>query len=540
MSHARSIGRAFGWGLALFSAMVATAYSSAPARPEALDAYIEQARRDWQVPGLAVGIVYGGKVFHVRGFGVREAGRDAPVDAHTRFQIGSMSKAFTAAALGLLVDEGRVSWDDPVIKHLPWFRLSDPWLTQQVTLRDLVGHRTGIGGAYLAPIDNNEMVKRARFVEPSVPFRSHYLYSNLMYRVAGAVVAEVSGGTWEDFVRKRMLVPLQMTDSGASPYDFWDAAYVAPCMYCQAPAGKASFEQARVTNVAMPHRPTPAGSTPLPWQSIGQDGSSGALVASVTDMLNWLQMNLNRGEWQGQRFLREETVRELHATQMQPRNDYDWIAARIERVAGKPQVAPGYAMGWRTSQYRNLKLLEHTGALAANRAYGAMLPERGIGVVILANAPGRGSGGLHEAIALRVLDVLLGARPHDWSRDFLEAVTLAEQKQRAADEQLERSRLRGTHPSLATERYVGEYENGWFGRVRIDQAGQGLTLRVPGAFEWPLEHWHNDTFRVQVRVSGVDMLKFFLTFQIDERGQIRSLDSGWEALGKSFVPVGSQ
>ncbi|MBL8264724.1 serine hydrolase domain-containing protein, partial [Steroidobacter sp.] len=460
--------RARRWPLGLLAGLCIVvaggAHASRPVPSAALDRYIEQARRDWQVPGFAVGVIRDGEVVYARGFGVREAGKDTPVDLHTRFQIGSMSKAFTAAALGLLVDDGKLNWDDPVIDHLPWFRLSDPWLTQQVTIRDLVGHRTGISGAYIAPISNNEMVRRARYVEAIAPFRSEYLYSNLMYRVAGAVVAEVSGGTWEEFVRTRMFAPLQMNDSGASPYDFWDAAYVAPCMYCQAPAGIASFSQARVTNVAMPHRVTPTGPTPLPWQSIGQDGSSGALVASVTDMLMWLQMNLRNGEYHGKRFLREATLRELHATQMQPRTDYDWIKTRIEQVAGKPQYAPGYAMGWRTSQYRNLKLLDHTGALAANRAYGALLPERGMGVVILANAPGRGSGGMHEAIALRVLDLLLGAPAHDWSRDFLEVVERGERERETAEQRLQQSKLPGTRPSLPLESYGGEYQNDWFGR----------------------------------------------------------------------------
>lgn len=503
-----------------------------------LDAYIEQARRDWQVPGIAVGVILEGEVIYARGFGVRELGRDAPVDEHTRFQIGSMSKAFTAAALGLLVDEGRIEWDDPVIEHIPWFRLSDPWLTQQVTIRDLVAHRTGISGGYAAPIDNKEMVRRTRYVEPSVPLRAQYLYSNLMYRVAGQVVAEVTGKSWEEFIRTRIFQPLGMTESGASPYEFWDAAYVAPCMYCQAPAGKAGFEDSRIGNVAMPHRPVAQGLKPIPWQSIGQDASSGGLVSSLDDMLKWLQLNLSRGELRGKRLLRESTLQELHAPQMQPRTDYDWVTRAVEEVTGKSDYVPAYTLGWRYGRYRGMKLLDHTGALAASRSYGAMLPERRMGVVVLGNAFGvGGSGGLHEAVSFRIFDALLGAAPHDWSGDLLKLARRSEAEKPAAESRLQRARLRDTRPSLPLDRYVGEYENDWFGHIRVDQAERGLTLRLPGAFDWRLEHWHNDIFRAQVSASGVDMLQFFVTFHVDEKGEVSSFDAEWEPLGGTFLPI---
>ena len=205
------------------------ATSAAPAHAQdtlaGLDAYIRESMPDWDIPGLAVAVVYNDEVVFARGFGVKELGRDDPVDAHTLFQIGSVTKSFAAGAIGALVDDGLVSWDDPVVQHLPWFRVRDPWVTREMTIRDLLSHRSGMpGDAYpvLAVMDARQAAERVRLPDNQAPLRQGFLYSNQAYGVAGLIVEAVTGTSWGDWVRERLLAPLEMHESVTSPYDVWD------------------------------------------------------------------------------------------------------------------------------------------------------------------------------------------------------------------------------------------------------------------------------------------------------------------------------
>lgn len=521
--------------------------SAAPVDIASLDEYIERTRQQWEVPGTAVGVIHDGKVAYAKGFGAREIGKSARVDDGTLFEIGSLTKAFTATALALLVDEGRLSWDDPVVRYLPSFRLSNPALTPLVTVRDLVAHRTGFEGGMAAvkPTDAAGILRDSHLLKPIVPFRDEVLYSNSMYSIAGEVVAAVSGMSWSQFVQRRLLDPLKMASSGASAdlMGIWDAAHIAPSMYGQAPAGRAGIEDAPGKNVIMPHYHTADGVRPLPWQiSLKGGDAAGSMVSNLQDLLSWVRFNLGDGrDASGTRLLQQATLEEVHRPQHFIRHpvsgSHQALAMLFERVS--PTAQPdAYAMGWFCQSYRGMHLLTHGGALLGGMSLIAMLPEKGIGVVVLANSYGKDGNGLfNDAVAMGILDRLVAEKPFDWNGELLKIADERETAERASDAALEKARLRGTKPSLPLESYVGDYQNPQFGHVRIERAGKGLALRVPGVLDWPLEHWHNDTFRMQLTTSGVPLFPIFAHFEVDPSGRVATFDPGWVLMGDAFVPV---
>lgn len=530
--------------------MAAPAGAPAGAELAGLETYIERARGDWQVPGLAVGLVKDDAVIYAKGFGAREVGKAPRVDEHSLFQIGSLTKAFTAAALGILVDEGRIAWDDPVVKHIPSFRLADPWLTEQVTIRDLVAHRVGVeGGAYVVvPMDSARTLYEASGLKAQVPFRDTMLYSNSMYDIAGDVATAVSGMSWSEFLERRIFQPLAMSESSPSAdgAGIWDEEHLAPNMYGQAPAGNAGIEDAHGANVTMPHGRGPKGPKAIPWQiSVKNGGGAGSVVSSLHDLLAWARFNLREGrDSVGREILSKSTLEELHTPQIfireSPSNSFTVVSKAVEAVSPSHERS-AYAMGWFASRYRGYRYLSHMGALLGQTSMIALLPERNIGVVVLTNSSGRnGSGLLTQAVALRAVDALLGEKPHDWNRDLLRAEAARSTATQAEAARLEAAHLKGTKPSLPLERYTGEYENPQVGRVRIELVAGQLALHLPGSAPWRLQHWHHDTFRMFVSTSGVDLMNFFTAFSIDEEGRVNAFDGKWAVLGSPFVPVASR
>lgn len=518
----------------------------------ALSKYIEQARQDWKVPGVAVGVIRDGEVVYVRGFGAREAGKEPRVDQHSLFQIGSLTKAFTATALGLLVDEGKLRWDDPVVKYVPTFRVADPWLTRNITVRDVVGHRTGLeGGTHtIVPTDSARLLNDTSRLVSKVPFRDAVLYSNTMYDVAGQVVAAVSGMSWDEFVRRRLFVPLQMGESSPDVVaaGIWKREQLAPSMYGRAPAGRASVDDVPNANVAMPHWLTDQGSRALPWQILltNGGGASGSIVSNLQDLLRWTRFNLGDGrDANGTELLRTETLREVQTPQLFVRDapsasfDIKWRAVeQLDPSAARRAYPPAYALGWFVNSYRGHRYVNHGGALLGGMSSIAFIPEKRMAVVVLANSYGYGGRGLlNDSIALRAFDEMLGVEPHDWSAEFLRTMQASEQDKQAANQQLQRSRLKHAPPSLPLSAYVGEYENEAFGKIRVEQAGKELLLQLPGVFSWRLQPWHHDTFRLQVGNDGVELMQFFMNFQVDARGRVSSVDPGWALFGGAFKPV---
>src|SRR5262245_8844076 len=258
------------------SLQVAAAQTTAP---EDLDSYAARVLKEYEVPGFAVAIVKDGKVALAKGYGVRKLGEPASVDEHTLFGIASNTKAFTSAALAMLVDEGKISWDDPVTKHLPTFQLYDPYVTREMTIRDLLTHRSGLGlGAgdllWWPPTDysREEIIRRFRFVKPATSFRSRYAYDNVLYMIAGQIIPAVTGKSWDDFIKERIFRALSMDESNTSVTAFRPG-----------------------DNIATPHAPVEGHIQPIKPIALDNVGPAGSINSNVSDMSRWVMIQLFHG-----------------------------------------------------------------------------------------------------------------------------------------------------------------------------------------------------------------------------------------------------
>jgi len=507
------------------------AKASAPQGPlDGLDRYIEQALTDWKIPGAAVAVVHGDRIIYAKGHGVKEIGDPDKVDENTLFQIGSTTKAFTTGALGILVEEKRLRWDDPVITYLPDFQLHDPWITRMLTIRDTVTHRSGFldySGPALEIIDAAEALRRMRYRSLPGAFRDSYNYSNLMFGVAGTVIERASGMTWGAFVKARLFEPLAMRRSGTSPYDFWDTKYVSPTFLGTAPAGAVGRQDSRDPNVAMPHTLQDGPARVIPWQSYDNLAAAGSIVSSVADLSNWLILHLNGGGFQGRQVLKADTISDLHS----PQNLRDPSRYPFDEGSGS------YASGWRRQTYRGETNLSHGGGILGFPAHVFIMPHRKVGVVVLANGrtpttddyeiPNFDHYLFHKTIALWIFDRLMAAPPTDWRRHYLKQLSDHEKRLQEREASLRASRLQDAGPTLDLTRYTGEYEDRsrLLGRMRISVENRRLVLRFPGdgAYSAYLDHWHRDVFRLES--LGVRFRRGFVDFAIGPNGEVASLNA---------------
>ena len=444
--------------------------------PPGFDAYVKRAMETFTVPGVAVAIVKDGKVVLAKGYGIRRMGDRAPVDAATLFGIASNTKLFTATALAILVEEGKLAWDRPVIDYLPAFAMSDPYVTRELTVRDLLVHRSGLGlgaGDLLwwppSTYDRKEIVRRIRYIPLATSFRSAYAYDNVLYLVAGEVIEAVSGVSWEEFVRSRILEPVGMSGS-----DVLHSSAAGP--------GNVAGTHAAVNDTVQPVAPFLSDNT----------NPAGGIMAGAADMAKWMIVQLDSGVVApGDTLFRPGTARQLW-TMVTPMN--------IGRPA--PELAPlmpnfnGYALGFNVKDYRGRKLVTHTGGLPGYISRVAMIPELDLGVAVLTNM----ESAAMEPIYLRVLDHYLGAQ-HDWRSAWNAVIARMDSANTAEDAQAVASRDSSRGPSLPLERYAGTYRDAWYGDIVIAREGDGLTMRfgrTPLLFG-DLVHWQFDTFLVRWR-----------------------------------------
>jgi len=497
-----------------------TSGTAAPSLRPDWDRYIQRVHVDFGNVGLAVAVVQEDKVIYKQGFGVREAGKPEPIDSDTLFQIGSTTKAFTTAALAVLVDEGKVRWDDLITKYLPDFRLQDAYVTRHLTLRDAVSHRTGVPDsyyAYLTVMTPEEVIKHLRYIPQGSEFRDSFQYNNLMYALVGKVLEAASGMSWSEFVTERLLTPLKMTRSGTSAYQYWDRQYVAPAFFGSPSLTTVTSERARTVNVAMPHGLDEKGAVKvLPWVTFDNAAPAGSIVSSASDMANWLILQANDGRFLGRQIVKKETMRELHTSQN----------LRVPEPRAFPLDAiEGYSMGWFKGVYHGHIYLWHGGGMLGFPAYVALLPEEHIGVVVLSNGPEVITDDYksHRAVAFWILDRLLGAQQTDWRAEFLRLMHEDEAQRQKSEKQLQDSRLINSSPTLAIHQYAGEYEDREYhaGHAVVRADGGRLILSFgENAFEGYMEHWHADIFRLHANAGGYDLLApEFVSFTIDPAGK---------------------
>jgi CubicO group peptidase (beta-lactamase class C family) len=440
--------------------------------PPELDRYIENARRDWNVPGLAIAVVQDDSVVVARGYGVRKLGEAALVDEHTRFDIASLTKSFTAAAAGVLVDRGTVRWDDRIRDRLPSVVFGDPYIDANATLRDVLSHRVAVVPAnalwYFTRYDSAEVLRRVRFLEPQGQFRADMVYWNIGYLIAGELLAKASGTTWADLVRSRILEPAGMRETTA---------------------GEAISQSG---NVASPHVVIDGVQHPVVPHltiNVAPAGAPGGVISTASDMARWLRMQLNDGEIDGKRIVSKAAIDVMRSPQVIiPTTPAMRAARHVEHFAT-------YGFGWNIMDYRGEQMFWHSGNADGMPAYMAILPRRKLGVVVMVNT--WAAPVLHGALAARILDHYLGVlSPPDTAAEGLAAQRRNDARDAEAQKTLEAQRIRDTKPSRPLADYDGTYSDRMIGDIHIRRDGDALSLQVANGEIGDLRHWHYDTFEV--------------------------------------------
>ena len=439
-----------------------------------IESFVNKAMQAWNIPGLALVVVKDDQVVIAKGFGVREINKPEQVDEHTLFAIGSNTKAFVAAAVGLLVQDGKLAWDDPVTKHLPAFKMYDPHASDLLTVRDLLCHRSGLGtwaGDVLlySSAPASEIIRRLRHLKPDHSFRGAYGYSNLMFIVAGEVIQTVSGMTWFEFVQKRIFEPLGMQDSLMGSGFLKDD-----------------------TNVAVPHEDIQGKVQSIPYgKKKSNPRASGSILASVADFAAWMKMQMNSGTLDGKRVINADIIEETHTPQTPIK------LAAIEKELFPSRHFSAYGLGWFLSDIHGRFVVRHTGGVDGMLSSVVMIPEERIGIAVFTNKlPNSAYAGIPHFIT----EKLLGVPARDWVEIYREVEKREGEENvvKAARSEAEKNsaRAQDTQPSLALEKYAGAYENALLGgaTIGLERSGFHIQLHVNESLSGTLAHWHYDSF----------------------------------------------
>jgi CubicO group peptidase (beta-lactamase class C family) len=476
-----------------------------PAQLADFDAYVEGVRRQFDVPGIAVAIVKDGQVVLERGYGPRALGKPEPVDAHTLFAIASNTKAFTAASLSILADDGKLKLDDRVIDHLPWFRMSDAYVTREMRIRDLLAHRSGLGlGAgdllYWPTTDysTEEVARRLKDVPLTGEFRGQYAYDNILFGVAQLVVEQASGQPFDRFLQSRILDPLGMRETRFNA-DHLRAGDKVATGYA-----KADFRSLQ---------PAPL----LTWHNVS---GAGGLYSSAHDMTKWMRMQLAGGRYTDAHGREQQLFSAKRQQEM-----WSVLTPIPVRPPAVPELAAatpnfqGYGEGWNLSDYRGRKLAWHTGGWPGMVSRLTLVPEEKLGVIVLTSQE---VGSAFNAVTMRVLDGFLGAPKADWTAAY--AAALAKQRGKADEDWRKHLAARDatSKPSLPLARYATTYRDPWYGDVVVSMETGKPVIRFSHTPELvgDLSHWQQDTFLVRWRQRELNA-DAFLTFALDPDGKVR-------------------
>lgn len=464
-----------------------------------VDAYVKKAQTEWSAPAVAVSIVKDDRVIFAKGYGVINAKKGTPVDELTLFAIGSSSKAFTVASVGMLKDEGKLDWDDRASKYLPDLQLFDPWVTRELRIRDMLSHKIGIERSdllwYGTDYSRDEILHRLRYIPHVISFRYRYGYNNLMFLAAGQIVAALSGKSWDSFVKERIFKPLGMNTSSTSTLDL-----------------------EKSTNVATPHAYVDGKAQAIPWKNLDNVGPAGSINSNVMEMAQWVRLQLGKGTYGDKKLLNPETVTEMHSPQtVIPKGKWLSSISPVNHMMIPESHFFLYGLGWFLQDYHGRKIVHHGGSIDGMRCLVAMIPEENLGVVVLANI---NPTSLTESIPLKVFDLFLGTGEKDWSAEMLAGMKKALAKGEKRREEMKTSRAMGTAPSLELEKYAGLYENEAYGEAKIELKNSKLTFQI-GKIVGPLSHWHYDTFVVGLPSSLSP--GFMATFTLNSRGKVDEL-----------------
>jgi CubicO group peptidase (beta-lactamase class C family) len=466
-----------------------------------IESHVLGIMQDWEVPGLALAVVKGGEVVLARGFGTKEAGGDSPVDADTIFSIGAVTGTLTATAIGLLVQEEKILWDERVTDLLPGFQMYDPYVTREVTLRDLLSNRSGLGIesellCYRTDLSRDEIVRRLRYLKPGSGFRSEFAFRNAAFVAAGQIIPAVTGKSWDDFIRERIFEPLDMKRT------------------CTATKSLDGLD-----NVAVPHVNVDDRVTPVPHIDMDNTAPASSIYSSATDMAGWVRLLLNGGAYNDVRIVDEKIIVETWKPHIPiPYNIGGGISPTTHFVS--------YCLGWVAMDYQGRRVIWHSGSTNGMLSYVGLVPEEELGIVLLANYSGQK---ILEPLFYHLVDTLLGVPPREWNALYRERAQAKAEEQKQTEKAVVKARIQGTRPSLPLSAYAGTYENEAYGRVKVNKEGSSLILHFSSELFGKLEHWNFDTFRISYRVWNPDLGgngKLFVSFALDPAGRVKEMDYG--------------
>lgn len=482
------------WKLAVLLVLFVAAGRPDSAKLNGFDDFVATALKDWNVPGVAVAVVQDGQVILSKGYGWRDTAKQIPVTPQTLFAIGSATKSFTVTSLGVLVDRGKLDWDQPVRGYLPNFRMFDEFTTERMTPRDLVTHRSGLPRHdlvwYNSPLSRKEIFEHLRYLEPSKDFRTTFQYQNLMFMTAGYLAGQVADKPWEDLARDEIFKPLGMASSNFSVN-----------------------ESQKTDDFALPYRKVKDEVKAIPFRNIDQIGPAGSINSNIEDMTKYLLMHMNLGKVGARQILSESNAAQMQTPQMVIPGGIRWTEVGHS----------SYGMGFFITTYRGHKLVHHGGNIDGFSALVAFLPQEKIGLVVLTNM---NSSPLPTVLSYNIYDRLLGLDQTPWTARLKDD----EKKQKdSADEAKKKgftARKPNTHPSHDLSEYAGEFENPGYGGAKIAMAQGELKISFNG-LSAPLKHFHYDVF--ETSDDAIDFPNTKINFHTNLQGDVDSFAAPFES-----------
>lgn len=437
---------------------------------EKLNVYFAQMVKDWEVPSASIGIVKDGKLVFAGNYGLLEEGKSKQPDKNSLYAIASNSKAFTAAIIGMLVQEGKLNWNDKVKKYLPYFELYDPWVSSEITVRDILSHRVGLGTFsgdviwYKSDLSSEEIIKRVKNIPKAYDFRAGYGYSNVMYITAGELIKKVTGKTWSENVQERIFNPLQMNRTVTNPEKLLEKG-----------------------NFATPHARENEKNFPIAWENWEEIAAMGGIISSVEDMSKWMLFNLNYG------IIGKDTLLSKNSQNMvwTPHNNF-----RVDHTKKNDfsQHFNAYGLGWGLSDYHGRLRAGHTGGYDGMITAVTLIPDENLGVVVLTN----GMKSPYMAATYYALDLFLEGESKDWSAELLEKSNKA-QKEDKRISLIKENRVLQTKPTVSNDECAGVYVSDIYGKITITNRNNQLKMDFEHSsfLSANLNHWHYDVWEIK-------------------------------------------
>jgi len=457
---------------------------------DSLELFVHKLMKDFEVTGLSIGIVQNDSILFSKGFGSREIVKDQKVNDHTIFGIGSLSKSFTALTLGILVDEGKVSWDDRVKNYLPYFELYDPYVTENFTIRDLLTHTSGLkdvsGGTlwYHSDFSRVDIIKRLKYLEPVSGYREKTAYQNVMYMVAGEIVREITGISWDDFLSKRIFDKIDMLNSTSI----------------------STIREAN-TNIARPQIWNENFEKTTVIQEQGDNlAAAGFIYSSANDMNNYMRLLLNNGVYKNDTIVSKDVINEIFKPQV------------LFQISGPPfgNEFSSYGLGWWLTPWNGHKIIEHSGGIDGMSAQLFMVKDLNIGVVILTNVSKEPASFVLKA---KLLEIIFKDKSFDL---YDRAIEYRKQRIENIKESISKQpRIEKTKPSLPLKSYIGVYNDKMYGDINLSQINNEeleISFSHTPLFKGKLTHWYFDTFKIDwydIRVPDG-----FLNFNFNSKREI--------------------